>query len=38
MGLAIGAFDANVLAPLLLALGLTMCGVYRLIARSAGRD
>ena len=38
MGLAIGAFDANIVAPLILALGLTMCGVYGLLARAAGRD
>lgn len=35
MGLAIGAFDATVLAPLLLVLSLAMCVVYALIRRPA---
>jgi fucose permease len=33
IGLAIGAFNAKVLAPSLLVLGLAMCGVYGLLAR-----
>ena len=33
IGLVIGAFDAKVLAPSLLTLGLAMCGVYVLMAR-----
>ena len=37
MGLAIGAFNARVLAPLLLVLGLAMCGVYGLLSHLAGR-
>jgi fucose permease len=37
LGLAIGAFDAKALAPLLLVLGLAMCGVYALMSRLAGR-
>lgn len=37
MGLAIGAFNARALAPLLLVLGLAMCGVYGLLWRVAGQ-
>jgi len=33
LGLAIGAFNARVFAPLLLVLGLAMCGVYGLLWR-----
>jgi fucose permease len=33
LGLAIGAFDANVLAPSLLVLGVLMCGLYWLLSR-----
>ena len=32
IGLVIGVFDAKVLAPSLLVLGLAMCGVYGLLA------
>jgi fucose permease len=35
IGLVIGAVDARALAPALLALGLAMCGVYRLLPRPA---
>jgi fucose permease len=35
LGLAIGAFNARVFAPLLLVLGLAMCGVYGLLSRLA---
>jgi hypothetical protein len=34
-GLAIGAFGAGILAPLLLVLGLAMSGLYGLVSRSA---
>jgi fucose permease len=37
LGLAIGAFNAKALAPLLLALGLAMCGTYGLMSRLARR-
>jgi fucose permease len=33
LGLAIGAFDARVLAPALLVLGVLMCGLYWLLSR-----
>jgi Major Facilitator Superfamily len=36
IGLAIGAFNARILAPSLLILGLAMCGVYALLSRSSG--
>jgi fucose permease len=38
LGLAIGAFSAGILAPLLLVLGLAMGGLYGLLSRSAGRS
>jgi hypothetical protein len=37
IGLAIGAFNAKVLAPSLLVLGLAMCGVYGLLWRGSAR-
>ena len=37
IGLAIGAFNPRVLAPLLLILGLAMCGVYGLLSHLTGR-
>jgi hypothetical protein len=37
MGLAIGAFNARAVAPLLLVLALAMCGVYGLLSYLAGR-
>lgn len=37
IGLAIGAFNAKVLAPSLLVLGLAMCAVYALLARFSSR-
>jgi hypothetical protein len=37
LGLAIEAFHARVLAPLLLVLSLAMCGVYGFLAHSARR-
>jgi hypothetical protein len=37
LGLAIGAAGASILAPLLLVLGLAMCGVYGIVARLSGR-
>ena len=36
MGLAIGAFRASALAPVLLLLSLAMCGLYGLLSRSSG--
>jgi fucose permease len=38
LGLAIGAFNAGILAPLLLVLGLAMGILYGLLPRSAGRS
>jgi fucose permease len=37
IGLAIGVFNAKVLAPSLLVLGLSMCGVYALLSRLPSR-
>lgn len=37
MGLAIGAWNAKVLAPSLLVLGLAMCGVYSVMSSLVGR-
>jgi fucose permease len=37
IGLAIGAFNAKVLAPSLFVLGLSMCGVYALLSRLPAR-
>jgi hypothetical protein len=38
IGVAIGAFNANVLGPSLLVLGLAMCGVYGFLSRSARQN
>jgi hypothetical protein len=37
MGLAIGAWNAKVLAPSLLVLGLAMCGVFWVMSSLVGR-
>jgi fucose permease len=37
LGLAIGAFDAGILAPSLLGLALAMCGCYGLLSRLTGQ-